>query len=97
MEADGARLRYRNAYNVAAMSITPAELAAEIRTLVPGFAIDYRVDPVRQSIAESWPLSLDTSAAREDWGFAPQFDLAAMTADMLARLSLKISAAGSRS
>jgi nucleoside-diphosphate-sugar epimerase len=61
---------------------------------VPGFAIDYRVDPVRQSIAESWPYSLDTSAAREDWGFAPQFDLAAMTADMLARLSLKISARG---
>jgi nucleoside-diphosphate-sugar epimerase len=94
MEADGARLRYRNAYNVAAMSITPAELAAEIRTHVPRFAIDYRVDPVRQSIAESWPHSLDTSAAREDWGFAPQFDLAAMTADMLARLSLKISVAG---
>ena len=92
MEADGARLRYRNAYNVAAMSITPAELAAEIRAQVPGFAIDYRVDPVRQAIAESWPYSLDTSAAREDWGFAPQFDLAAMTADMLARLSLKISA-----
>jgi nucleoside-diphosphate-sugar epimerase len=93
MEADGARLRYRNAYNVAAMSVTPAELAAEILTHVPGFAIDYRVDPVRQSIAESWPHSLDTSAAREDWGFAPQFDLAATTADMLARLSLRISAA----
>jgi nucleoside-diphosphate-sugar epimerase len=96
MEADGARLRYRNAYNVAAMSITPAELAAEIRTHVPGFAVDYRVDPVRQVIAQSWPHSLDTSAAREDWGFEPQFDLAAMTADMLARLSLRISAAGSR-
>jgi nucleoside-diphosphate-sugar epimerase len=94
MEADGARLRYRNAYNVAAMSITPAELAAEIRTHAPGFAIDYRVDPVRQSIAESWPHSLDTIAARDDWGFAPQFDLAATTADMLARLAAKISAAG---
>src|SRR5215469_5521231 len=94
MQADGGRLRYRNAYNVAAMSITPAELAAEIRRHVPAFAIDYRVDPVRQSIAESWPHSLDTSAAREDWGFAPQFDLAAMTADMLARLSAKISAVG---
>jgi nucleoside-diphosphate-sugar epimerase len=94
MEADGARLRYRNAYNVAAMSITPAALAAEIRTHVPGFAVDYRVDAVRQSIAESWPHSLDTSAAREDWGFAPQFDLAAMTADMLARLSAKMSAVG---
>jgi nucleoside-diphosphate-sugar epimerase len=94
MEADGARLRYRNAYNVAAMSVTPAELAAEIRTHVPGFALDYRVDPVRQSIAESWPHSLDTSAAHDDWGFAPQFDLAATTADMLARLHPKSSAAG---
>jgi nucleoside-diphosphate-sugar epimerase len=93
MEADGVRLRYRNAYNVAAMSITPAELAAEIRTHVPGFVIDYRVDPVRQSIAESWPHSLDTSAAHEDWGFAPRFDLAAMTADMLARLEGPSSAA----
>jgi nucleoside-diphosphate-sugar epimerase len=93
MEADGGRLRYRNAYNVAAMSITPAELAAEIRKHVPIFALDFRVDPVRQSIAESWPHSLDTSAAREDWGFAPQFDLAAMTADMLARLGAKNSPA----
>ncbi len=89
MEADGARLRYRNAYNVAAMSITPAELGAEIRTHVPGVALDYHVDPVRQSIAESWPRSMDTNAAREDWGFAPQFDLATMVADMLARLAAR--------
>src|SRR5262249_36763592 len=93
MEANGAQLRYRNAYNVAAMSITPAELAAKIGTHVPEFAIDYRVAPVRQSIADSWPCSLDTSGARDDWGFAPQFDLAAMTADMLARLGAKLSAA----
>jgi nucleoside-diphosphate-sugar epimerase len=89
MDADGARLRYRNAYNVTAMSITPAELAAEIRKHIPGFAVDFRVDPVRQSIADSWPRSLDAGAAREDWGFAPRFDLAAMTADMLARLGAK--------
>jgi len=89
MEADGARLRYRNAYNVSAMSITPDELAAEIRKHVPGFAIDYQVDPVRQSIADSWPRSIDAGAAREDWGFAPEFDLAAMTADMLSRLSTR--------
>jgi nucleoside-diphosphate-sugar epimerase len=89
MEADVARLRYRNAYNVAAMSVTPAELATEIRTHVPAFELDYRVDPVRQSIADSWPHSLDTSAARDDWGFAPRFDLAAMAADMIARLGAK--------
>ena len=94
MEVDGARLRYRNAYNVAAMSITPAELAAVIRTHLPELAIGYRVDPIRQCIAESWPHSLDTAAARDDWGFAPQFDLAAMTVDMLMRLRAKLSAAG---
>lgn len=92
MEADAARLRYRNAYNVTAMSITPAELAAEIRKHIPTFAIDYQVDPVRQSIADSWPRSLDDGAARADWGFAPRFDLAATTADMLARLSQKVRA-----
>ena len=72
MEADAARLRFRNAYNVTAMSITPAELAAEIRKHVPEFAIDYHVDPVRQSIADTWPHSLDASAARQDWDFTPR-------------------------
>jgi nucleoside-diphosphate-sugar epimerase len=92
MEAEAARLRYRNAYNVTAMSITPAELAAEIRKHVAAFAIDYQIDPVRQSIADSWPRSLDASAAAQDWGFAPRFDLAAMTADMIVRLRSKIAA-----
>jgi nucleoside-diphosphate-sugar epimerase len=86
MDADPSRLRHRNAYNVSAMSITPAELAAEISRYIPDFAIDYHVDPLRQSIADSWPRALDDKAARADWGFAPQFDLARMTSDMLARL-----------
>jgi nucleoside-diphosphate-sugar epimerase len=90
MEADGGRLRHRNAYNVTAMSITPEDLAAEIRKHIPEFIIDYQVDPVRQAIAESWPRSLDDSAARTDWGFAPRFDLATMTADMLVRLRAKV-------
>ena len=90
MEADGTRLKHRNAYNVTAMSITPEDLAAEIRKHVPEFIIDYQVDPVRQAIAESWPRSLDDSAARADWGFAPKFDLEMMTADMLARLRAKV-------
>ncbi len=92
MQADAAWLRYRNAYNVTAMSITPAELADEIRKHVPTFAIDYQVDHVRQSIADSWPCSLDDGAAREDWGFSPRFDVATMTADMLARLREKVQA-----
>jgi nucleoside-diphosphate-sugar epimerase len=93
MEADAGRLRFRNAYNVTAMSITPAEIGAEIRTHIPEFAMDYQVDPVRQAIAEGWPRSLDDSAARADWGWSPRFGLAAMTADMLKRLGSKIARA----
>jgi nucleoside-diphosphate-sugar epimerase len=92
MAADPARLHHRNAYNVTAMSITPAELAAEITKHMPGFTVDYEVDPVRQAIADSWPRAMDASAARADWGFAPQFDLAAMTKEMLARLRAKFDA-----
>lgn len=93
MEADAAKLHFRNAYNVTAMSITPAELAAEIRKHIPGFAIEYRVDPVRQAIAESWPRSMDDSAAREDWGWRPRFGLAEMVQDMLARLRERLQSA----
>jgi nucleoside-diphosphate-sugar epimerase len=92
MEADAKRLHHRNAYNVTAMSITPAELAAEIRKQIPDFAIEYQVDPVRQAIADSWPQSIDDVAARADWGFAPRHDLAAMTADMLTRLRTRVRA-----
>ncbi len=93
MEAAASRLTHRNAYNLTAMSITPEELAAEIRKHIPGFVIDYDVDPERQAIADSWPQSLDDSAARADWNWAPQFDLGAMTRDMLDRLSKKLRAA----
>jgi len=92
MEAEAKRLSHRNAYNVTAMSITPAELAAEIRRHIGDFAIDYQVDPARQAIADSWPQSLDDAAARKDWGFAPRYDLAAVTADMLKRLRAKVRA-----
>jgi len=89
MEADPARLRHRNAFNVTAMSFTPAQLADEVRQHVPDFTIDYQVDPVRQAIADSWPDSLDDTAARTEWGWAPAFDLAAMTVDMLDTLRAK--------
>ena len=90
MEADGEHLRFRNAYNIASMSFTPEELAAEIRKHIPGFAIDYEVDPVRQKIADSWPNYMDDSAAREDWGWKPDYDIAAMTEDMLSVLRKRI-------
>ena len=93
MQADADRLNHRNAYNVSAMSITPTELAAEIGKHVTGFAIDYQVDPGRQAIAESWPRAVDAQAARADWGFAPKFDLAGMTQDMLAQLRARRDAA----
>jgi len=86
MEADPAMLVHRNAFNVTAMSFTPDELAAEIRKHIPDFVIDYEVDPVRQAIADTWPRSMDDTAARAEWGWAPAFDLAAMTKDMLDKL-----------
>ncbi len=96
MEAKPERLRYRNAYNVTAMSVTPAEIASSIRTHIPEFLIEYEVDPVRQAIAESWPRSVDDTAARADWRWTPRFDLKAMTADMLTRLEEKLRSSGGR-
>jgi nucleoside-diphosphate-sugar epimerase len=88
MDADFARLKHHADFNLAAMSFTPAMLAAEIRKHIPGFTIDYRPD-FRQAIADSWPTSIDDSAAREEWGWRPDFDLTAMTKDMLAVLSAR--------
>jgi nucleoside-diphosphate-sugar epimerase len=91
MEADPAKLVHRNSFNVTAMNFTPEELATAIREHIPGFVLDYRVDPVRQAIADSWPDSLDDSAAREEWGWEPDYDLPAMTRDMLENLEKKLS------
>lgn len=90
MEADGAKLVHRNAFNVTAMSFNPEQLAAEIRKHLPGFTMEYEIDPVRQAIADSWPNSMDDSAARTEWGWKPKFDLSAMTAEMLKEISRKL-------
>jgi nucleoside-diphosphate-sugar epimerase len=90
MEADRNALQHRNAYNVTAMSFTPEEIAAAIQNEIPGFRIDYDVDPVRQAIADSWPDHLDDSVARQEWGWRPRFDLPAMTQDMLQHLAHKL-------
>ncbi|HKI86273.1 MAG TPA: L-threonine 3-dehydrogenase [Thermoanaerobaculia bacterium] len=90
MEADPAQLIHRNAFNVTAMNFTPAELADEIRKHLPDFTLDYEIDPVRQAIADSWPNSLDDSAAREEWNWRPDYDLAAMTREMLEHLELRL-------
>lgn len=90
MEADPDRLVHRNAFNVTAMQLSPASLAPVIRERVPGFEIDYDVDPVRQAIAESWPRRIDDTAAREEWGWMPDYDVEAMTDDMLENLRRKL-------
>ena len=83
METDPSKLKHRNAFNVTAMSFDPEILADEIKKHIPDFVMKYDVDTMKQAIAESWPNSMDDSAAREEWGWDPKYDLAAMTEDML--------------
>ena len=90
MEADPTRLIHRNAFNVTAMSFDPEIIAASIRKHIPEFTIDYDVDPVKKAIAETWPNSMDDSAAREEWGWKHEYDLEAMTKDMLEVLLKKL-------
>jgi nucleoside-diphosphate-sugar epimerase len=90
MEADASNLKHRNSFNVTAMSFAPEEIAAEIKKHIPGFEISYDVDPIRQGIANSWPNSIDATAAKEEWGFKAEYDLAKMTKDMLEKLSVKL-------
>ena len=89
MEADASKLKHRNAFNVTAMSFDPEGIAAEIRKHIPDFTIDYNVDPMRQAIADSWPNSIDPTAAKEEWGFKAEYDLSRMTVDMLEKLREK--------
>lgn len=90
MEANPNKLIHRNAFNVSAMTVTPGELAGEIKKHIPGFTIAYDVDPVRQTIADSWPNSLDDSAARAEWGWNPKYGLEEMTRDMFNVLQKKL-------
>lgn len=86
MEADPAKLVHRNSFNIASMSFEPDTIYQQIRKYVPDFEMEYQVDPLRQAIADSWPNSLDDTCAREEWGWKPEYDLDAMTTDMLAKL-----------
>jgi len=91
MEADAERLIHRNAFNITAMSLAPEDIGAEIKKHIPEFTMTYKIDPVRQAIADSWPHHMDDSAARREWGWRPEYDLVSMTKDMIERLSEKIS------
>lgn len=90
MEAYTSRLKYRNAYNITAASFTPQELAREIKKHIPKFEIYYDIDHIRQAIADSWPNCLNDSSAREEWGWSPDYNLEAMTKDMIEKLKVKL-------
>jgi len=86
MEADPSRIKCRTSYNVTGISFSAGELAAEIRKHIPGFECEYKPD-FRQKIADSWPMSIDDSVAREEWSWKSTYDLAAMTKDMIEKLA----------
>ena len=90
MEADPTKLVHRNAFNLASMSFAPETIYEAIRRHVPEFEMDYQVDPLKQHIADSWPDCMDDSCARSEWGWQPQYNLEAMTVDMLEKLKQKL-------
>ncbi len=90
MEADPSRLIHRNAFNIASMSFAPETIYEAIRREVPGFEMVYQPDPLKQSIADSWPDSMDDSCARQEWDWKPEYDLESMTRDMLAKLRARL-------
>lgn len=90
MEADPTRLVHRNGFNIASMSFDPEEIFNAIKRYKPEFEMEYDVDPLKQGIADSWPDSLDDSCARAEWDWKPQYDLDAMTIDMLKNLEAKL-------
>ena len=90
MEADPKRLIHHNGFNVASMSFDPERIYAEIKKHKPEFEMVYDVDPLKQSIAESWPDIMDDSCARQEWDWKPEFGLEEMTKDMLEKLAARL-------
>ena len=91
MEADPSRLIHRNAFNIASMSFAPENIYEAIRKEIPSFEMVYAPDPLKQSIADSWPDSMDDSCARAEWDWKPEYDLESMTRDMISKLKVKLS------
>lgn len=89
MEADPTKLIHRNSFNLASMSFEPTEIIAEVKLLVPELEVKFEIDELRQSIADSWPNSMDDSCARAEWGWKPEYDLRAMSEDMVLKLRQK--------
>ena len=90
MEADPKRLIHRNAFNIASMSFAPETIYAAIKKEIPAFEMVYNPDPLKQSIADSWPDSMDDSCARAEWDWKPEYDLESMTKDMIAKLRARL-------
>jgi len=88
LEADNSNLK-RRVYNLTGISFSAGEIAAEIKKHIPEFKIEYKPD-FRQAIADSWPKTIDDSLAREQWGWKPEYDLEAMTKDMIDILSKRL-------
>jgi len=88
MEAPAEKVKVRSSYNISSMSFCPAQIAATIKTHIPDFTITYKPD-FRQSIADSWPKSIDDTAARKDWGWEHKFGLKEMTKDILENLTIQ--------
>ena len=93
MEADPSRLVHRNSFNITSMSFDPEMIASAISSHLPAFEMEFKVDPLRQAIAESWPDSLDDTCAREEWDWKPEYDLEEMTKDMIYHLRSKLKVA----
>lgn len=91
MEADPTKIKCRTSYNLTAISFTAGELAAEIKKHIPDLKCEYEPD-FRQNIADSWPMSIDDSVARREWGWTPSYDLRSMTKDMLDKLTRRYQA-----
>ncbi len=88
MEAERDRINVRTSYNIAAVSFAPEDIVAALQQHMPEFTCAYEPDE-RQSIADSWPASIDNSAARRDWGWHPSYDLPALVEDMLTAVRAK--------
>ena len=90
MEADPSKLIHRNSFNVTAMSFDPEILYNTIKKYIPTFEMEYKPEPIKQAIANSWPNSLDDSCARNEWGWNPKYDLDKMSVDMIDSLRKKM-------
>ena len=90
METSLSKLKHHSNFNLASMSFSAEELVTEITKHIPEFVCKYKPDPVRQKIADSWPMSIDDTSAQEEWDWRPKFDLKNMTADMIKKLTKKL-------